>query len=473
MVRGQGRPAKWAGRAAPMLLLLAVCAAGDDDRNTLLPKGHSRYRPDAVPDRIVLVITEDPAHSQTVNWRTGRGMAVAEAQITRAADTPGLHLTAGTVRGLTRRELGENGVAHHHSVTFAGLEPDTLYAYRVRGLDTWSEWFQFRTAEESFAPFAFLYFGDAQNSVKSHFSRVIREAWRELPGTALMLHAGDLVSQRDGVHDDEWGEWFEAGGFLHAMVPSLPVAGNHEFLEQEQADGTETRTLTPLWSAQFTVPPNGPAGFEETVYYASYQDVLFVALDSTRAVESTVDALAQARWLEQVLAASRHRWRVVSHHHPLFSVAVGRDNAELRRHWQPLYERYGVDLVLQGHDHSYGRGANVSEGARAVTGDSPPVYVVSVAGAKMYLADESARRTLTRIGEDMQLYQIVRVEAERLRFESRTVTGELYDAFDIERRADGQKRLIERTPAGVAERACANPVLPRPTRCWNGTELVH
>lgn len=455
----------------PLLLLAAAAAAADEERNTLLPLGHKRYAPSAVPDRIVLVATEDPARSQTVNWRTSHGVLGAEAQITVALDTPGLHVNATTVPGSTRRELAENGLAHHHTVTFYGLAPDTLYAYRVRGQGTWSEWFHFRTAREEFAPFAFLYFGDAQNSVKSHFSRVIRQAWRELPGAALLLHAGDLVSQREGVHDDEWGEWFEAGGFLHAMVPSIPVTGNHEYLEEELPDEREVYRLAPAWSAHFTVPPNGPAGFEETVYSVEYQDVLFVMLDSTRAVEDEAAAVAQTRWLEQVLAASRHRWRVVSQHHPMFSVAMGRDNPLLRKHWQPLYERYGVDLVLQGHDHSYGRGPNVPGGARVAGEGAGPVYVVSVAGAKMYLAAEGARETLARVGEDTQLYQIVRVEEDLLRFESRTVTGELYDAFDIERSANGGKRLLERGPR-AKERLCANPAPPRPTRCWNGTELV-
>lgn len=75
---------------------------------------------------------------------------------------------------------------------------------------------------------------------------------------------------------------------------------------------------------------------------------------------------------------------------------------------------------------------------------------------------------LTRVGEDAQLYQVVRLEENRLRFESRTV----YDAFDVERLRDGRKRFVDRRPAASAERVCANPMPPRPTRCWNGTELV-
>src|SRR5690606_15542326 len=160
------------------LVLAALVAAADPERNTperntLVPHGHTRYLPSVVPDRIVLVATEEPASSQTVNWRTSHAVADAIAQIAIATDTPGLHVDARTVVGATRAHRSENGLAHHHSVRLDGLDPGTLYAYRVRGLDTWSEWFHFRTAESGFAPFAFLYFGDAQNSVKSHFSRVI------------------------------------------------------------------------------------------------------------------------------------------------------------------------------------------------------------------------------------------------------------------------------------------------------------
>jgi hypothetical protein len=374
------------------------------------------------------------------------------------------------LRGMTRPRVTENGLAHHHSVTFDNLRPDTLYAYRVRGHDTWSEWYQFRTARED-GPFSFLYFGDAQNSVRSHFSRVIREAFMEVSRPALVLHAGDLVNQRAGIHDDEWGEWFEAGGFLHAMVPSMPVTGNHEFINVVDENGDTRRVLTDLWEAQFTVPGNGPPGHRDTVYFVDYQGVVFVVLDSTRALEDEESARLQASWLDDVLSRHPRRWVIVSHHHPMHSVSLGRDNPELRKHWQPLYQRHGVDLVLQGHDHVYGRGTNLPEGATLVDNTVGTVYVVSVAGPKMYLVAEPARDHYERVGEDVQLYQVIRVEANRLVFESRTVTGQLYDAFDIQRLPDGRNQLIDRLPPGMIERTCLNPNRPRPTRCWEGTEL--
>lgn len=459
----------------PRLLLLAVTfgalpfgLSAHEARNTLVPKGYVHYAPGPIPDRVALVLTAEPARSQTVTWRTNAGVTQTVAQLTVALSGPGLHLGARQATGESRPLETENGIAHHHAVTFTDLEPDTLYAYRVRGADTWSEWFQFRTAKNGFAPFSFLYFGDAQNSIRSHFSRVIREAFAAHARPALLLHAGDLVNSRDGIHDDEWGEWFDAGGFLHGMVPSFPVAGNHEYVKPAEGG---PRILSPHWNAHFTVPANGPEGLRNTVYYVEYQDVLFVALDSMNALQDETLAQRQAEWLDQLLSGSTHRWVFVSHHHPVHSVSLGRDNPLLRQYWQPLYEKHGVDLVLQGHDHAYGRGANLAEGTTAIDGDAGTIYVVSVAGPKMYLVADSAESSMARVGEEVQLYQFIQVEAERLRYESRTVTGEVYDAFELVM-TDGGKRLVDLLPAEAPRAVCGNPDRPRPDRCWNGVELV-
>lgn len=62
-------------------------------------------------------------------------------------------------------------------------------------------------------------------------------------------------------------------------------------------------------------------------------------------------------------------------HHPVYSTAKNRDNTILRERFKPIFEKYGVDLVLQGHDHTYARGG---------LGKKRPVYLLSVAGPKMY-----------------------------------------------------------------------------------------
>jgi 3',5'-cyclic AMP phosphodiesterase CpdA len=410
-------------------------------QNTLVPPGYNQYKPRQIPDRIVLSVTADPATSASVIWRTDTLVNSSEAQIALATGSPEFALEAQSVSGVARRMDTDNGAALHHRVTFTNLTPHTLYAYRVKGKDSWSEWFHFTTAHRSAAPFSFLYFGDAQNAIKSHFSRVIRQAYSALPQAALMLHAGDLVNSREGNHDDEWAEWCEAGSFLHAMVPCVPAVGNHECIKSVDTKNSEQYQLSPQWYAHFELPQNGPAELKQSVYRFVYQGVLFLILNSQDALDSSLKK--QTAWLESQLKTNTQPWTIVMFHHPIYSVSKGRDNKALRDAWKPLFDKYKVDLVLQGHDHAYGRRSNLDEGTRAFDTTVGTMYVVSVAGPKMYLADEHAVNTMTRIGEARQLYQLVHVHNDRIELEARMADGQLYDYFCLRRLADGTKRLEE------------------------------
>jgi 3',5'-cyclic AMP phosphodiesterase CpdA len=437
--------------------------------NTLVPEDDARYAAGSAPDRIVVLPNTDPSSGFTVAWRTDARVRSPRMQIAVAAGSPDLADRARTITAVTQSLEGKNGIAHHHRARVDGLQPDTLYAYRVEGQGTWSEWLQLRTAAREARPFSFLYFGDAQNSIKSLYSRVIREAWRREPQAALAIHAGDLISGGDERDDDEWGEWFEAGSFLHATALTVVAAGNHDHDDVKTQDG-ERDVLKPSFSAHFPVPENGAPELRASTYTVDYQGVRFIVLDSTSAVSNGTAEL-QASWIEAKLRDNPNRWTVVVQHHPVFSASVGRDNQALRTHWQPLFERYGVDLVLQGHDHVYGRESYVDAGKEDL-GSRGPVYVVSVAGPKQYRLSAQAEQRSRRTAENTQLYQIVRVAADRLSYESRTATGELYDAFEIEKRTDGTKRIIEPKVVLLPEQRCphAKTRSGRADRCWDGTE---
>ena len=63
----------------------------------------------------------------------------------------------------------------------------------------------------------------------------------------------------------------------------------------------------------------------------------------------------QTRWLKRHLAASTATWKIVSLHHPAYTCGGYLSNPAVVSRWVPLFERYGVDLVLSGHDHNYQR----------------------------------------------------------------------------------------------------------------------
>ncbi|HTE19397.1 MAG TPA: metallophosphoesterase family protein [Armatimonadota bacterium] len=403
------------------------------------------HRPLAVPDRIILTWKGDPAHSQAVTWRTDSSVRRAVAQIAPADHGPAFVRQARTLPAVTAPLRTNLGTAHYHSVDFQDLQPSTMYAYRVGDGVNWSEWIHFRTASDAPEPFSFIYFGDAQNDLKSLWSRVVREAYSDAPRARFILHAGDLINHAN--RDAEWGEWFGAGGWVNAMVPSIPTPGNHEYAPGPRLRGELSRH----WRPQFTLPENGPPGLEETAYYVDYQGVRIVSLNSNERRRE------QAEWLEEVLRDNPNRWTILTFHHPLYSSARGRDNTELRELWLPVIDRYRVDLVLQGHDHTYAR-SNLRTGVNKREAESGTVFVVSVSGPKMYNLDREP--WMERAAEDTQLYQVISLDGDRLRYEARTATGDLYDAFDLRKDEDGGNRLIERPSKRIPERLRSPRVAP-------------
>ena len=416
------------------LVCMGVCWAGCDSGID------AESAPGTRPDRICLTWRSDPATTQAVSWRTAAAADSGFAEIALADASPEFANSARRLPSASHILRADSGPARYHEVEFTDLEPATLYAYRVGdGYSTWSEWFHFRSASRQAEPFTFIYFGDAQNSILSLWSRTIRAAYSEAPRAHLMLHAGDLVNRAES--DREWGEWFAAGSFIHAMMPAIPVAGNHEYSTVD-----DERRLSHHWRPTFALPENGPPGLEESVYWLDVQGVRFVVLNSNERLGE------QAKWLDGVLQTNPNRWTVVTHHYPLFSSAKGRDNQALRELFKPRYDEYGVDLVLQGHDHSYGRGRNLPTGA-AVHDSSGTMYVVSVSGPKMYELTED--RWMDRGAENTQLYQLVTIDTDTLRYRAVTATGELYDAFELLKQADGPNRLVDLAPT-TPERRFAN-----------------
>lgn len=451
---------------AALIWLAALSVADPVLAATTADAPHSPGAPYAagtLPDRIVLTAGADPATEMAVAWRTDVGQTVAQAEVAPAIDGPSLEARAVAVLGQSTPIATVNGDAIYHRVRFLGLEPDRAYVYRVRGSAGWSEWLQFRTAAGSFRPFTFLYFGDTQNNILAIASRVIRQAFHSTAAPALVVHAGDLVAQRDDkVHDDEWGEWAQAGSYNYSIVPQLPATGNHEYLDQEDADGTEHYELGPHWPLQFTLPRNGADGANETSYFVDYQGVRFIILDGTSAIHLGTLA-SQTHWLDAVLAASKARWNIVVFHQPIFTCARPDDTEELKAAWKPIFEARGVDLVLQGHDHCYSR-LTAPNGQRDRKKAQGPVYLVSVTGSKMYALNDRASTQPDRVAEDTELYQTIGVESGRLILRTYTSSGLLYDGFDLVR--DGKsKRLVEVEAAQGPVRRCIGKAGPDGLPC--------
>lgn len=450
--------------AAPLAAQVGVPSAVVDltTAETAPPAPGRPYAPRNIPDRVIVNPGANPATEMSVSWRTDMAGIQPQAQIALMKPSPGFGAKAETVTGTSTATTSENGPARQHQVRFTGLTPDTAYAYRVKGAAGWSEWHQFHTASAEAKPFRFIYLGDTQNHILDIGSLAWRRALLQAGEPELMLHAGDLVASRDDmIHDDEWGQWFQAGGWALASIPQVPAPGNHEYVDVPLPGGKEARKLAPYWPLAFTLPQNGAPGAEGTSYFLDWQGTRFIILDGTSALDMGT-LKAQTNWLDKTLADSKARWNIVLFHQPIFTCARPNDTAVLKAAWKPIFEKRNVDLVLQGHDHCYSRltaeaGREAGVKARAGGALQGPVYMVSVAGAKMYGLNDRSGTQPDKVAEDTSLFQIVDVSPDRLSLRSHLNTGVLYDGFDLVKGPDGRNRLEEVTQTLPPVRRCSGP----------------
>ena len=393
--------------------------------------------PTKFPDHVVLSATEDPSTSIAINWRTEADNKVGFVELALAG--PGPYFKKNSKKYKAERTVVDSQEAYndgfkasYFEVKIDQLIPNKIYAYRVGNFHFKSEWHHFKTANNQPIPISFLYVGDAQNYILELWSRVIRNAYKTAPDADFFIHAGDLVDK--GHEDIDWNEWFAAGSFIHSEIPAIAVPGNHEYRYLDGSVYSQDEVLSVQWNAQFGFPKNGPRGLEKTCYYIDYPDLKIIALNSNVGIKR------QAKWLREILKSNDKKWIVVTYHHPVFSASTGRDNPEIRSLWQPIFEEYNIDLALQGHDHSYARGAiyekpvvvkNENHGGNIIG----PVYVVSVSGGKMYSVNKSGwdeyGATQGKTGERIQLFQHISIDGDRLTYRSFTATGELFDRFEI------------------------------------------
>ena len=405
------------------------------------------------PERILLTWTGDPAQTQTFTWRNGPG--APKVQIAPSSANPTFEKEVRTVEATcTEVNLPEGRKAIECKATITDLKPGTQYSYRVGNENGWSEWFHFKTVNPAADGFRFIYLGDVQNAIRSLCPRVVRAAYASAPDAHCIVHAGDLIEE--GYDDALWGEWCYAMGWIGSSIPHLPVPGNHD---KHRAPDTphpeQVHEVSAWWRHRFSLPENGPEGVDclrQEAYYLDYQGMRLIALDSNVYANEDYDpekradvAAKQTAWLEKVLADNPNQWTIVVHHHPLYSTGKDRDNVVLRETLLPLYDKYHVDLVLQGHDHHYGRTPKLVNSQIVAPDKAGTVYAVSVAGPKMYKRNPKFESLMTKILGDTQLYQIIEVKKDRLTYNAYSATGEQVDGFELKKTGKDSPSVLTNT----------------------------
>jgi hypothetical protein len=383
--------------------------------------------------------------SAVIVWAT-RTAGRAEVRYQAPAQSPRTVSATSTLFAPSR--TGMSASYYQHVARLTTLSPLTEYTYDVLldGTDLTSITDRFRTApQEGTGAVRFIAFGDS--GIGSSGQRQL--AGRMLAETFdLVLHGGDVTygsasTWGGGTHQTLHDWFFEIYKDWLRRRPVFPAIGNHD---DQTSFGLPYRDV-------FVLPENGvTSGYSdhaERFYSFDYGPVHFVALDTERAFQDPLRRQAQITWLQNDLAATAQPWRVAFFHRSPHSNGVehGSDLA-VRQAFGPLFERYGVQLVISAHDHDFERSVpwrqTTTAGGQAVT------YVVSGGGgARLYGV---ARAASTARSLSAFHYVRTNVAGCTLQLEAVGLDGVVFDSYTLDRCAqarDAQPPTIAITsPAG-------------------------
>jgi len=245
--------------------------------------------------------------------------------------------------------------AYANKVTLTGLSDSASYVYRVGDGKTWSDSYAFATRDQR--SFGFFVVGDPQLGAKSTGPKTLEAdaaGWADTlakasgayPKASFLLSLGDEVNDYGKLlaQDAEYRAYFAP-----TQLKGLPVAtvnGNHDFQMGE------------YYGFHFNLPnlssSRGASYGNDGDYWFAYGQALFMMLNSNTEGVATHDL-----FIRDVVAKNPGaKWRIVAFHHSIYSEAehfTDPDIIDRRSDYAPVFDRYKIDLVLQGHDHSYTR----------------------------------------------------------------------------------------------------------------------
>ena len=365
---------------------------------------------DGTPEQIHLTWGDDPAQTVFVSWVTPAQAVNPRVTVEHPGAAPAV--IHAVQRSYTDGMNGQTVFTYHAKI--GGLAAHTTYRYSVtadndsRRRSPFSA--TFHTAPRGRAPFRWTSYGDlatpnTQWTLSSPQSQYAVDAVERFKPLFHLLN-GDLcyANLNPTAQPAVWADFGHNVQRSAAYRPWMPCPGNHEIEFCNGDQGLES------YLTRYSLPDNGTK-FPGRWYRFKVGSVLFISLAADDVIYQDSGAFlagpepltpapstgnapiapgtslyvrgysagAQTRWLEETLAAGRQDnsidWIIVQMHQDALSSSKNGNGSDkgIRETWLPLFDRYGVDLVLCGHDHDYERswpvrGCNHNVGRDAATG---------------------------------------------------------------------------------------------------------
>lgn len=307
----------------------------------------------------------------------------------------------GTRPGQLDKISGDKLLVREHMVTLAGLKPNTRYYYLLEGAkDTLqgdsSNYFMTLPLTGGRELYRIGVFGDCGNN--STNQRSTRDQFEKYLGNnplrAWILLGDNAYSfGKDNEYQSNFFNIYKDN--LLKKAPLFPAPGNHDYHDEPYSATYAQESKEVAYFQNFSMPQEGESGGlpSHTAAFYSFDigNVHFLSLDSHGTEDQNsrlFDTLGrQVQWVKKDLEANKNKeWVVAYWHHPPYSMGSHNSDTEdqmvkIRENFIQILERYGVDLILCGHSHSYERSALMQGHFGMEQTFDPKKHVVHVAGA--------------------------------------------------------------------------------------------
>lgn len=299
------------------------------------------------------VITSDSSNSRTIMWQsfTNSDDYILEYKIDD---------DIMTVKPVKDNLIVGNKSIYIYTAKLENLAASTKYQYRIGLQNSRSDWHELQTENKQSTDFTAIIFPDSQSNDYTDWQNLAMNAWQNNQESSFFINMGDLVD--NGYDLAQWNSWFNSIEPIISKIPVALVQGNHETYT------TDWQVAMPEpYLKLFNLPTNGQDKFKNQYYSFDYGDVHFTVLNTQddEMAKFEPDLLSeQLKWLEQDLANTNKKWKMVLMHRDILN--YGRDAKPLEeeisfsRHgeiYMPIFDKYNVDAVLTAHLHTYRRRA--------------------------------------------------------------------------------------------------------------------
>lgn len=229
------------------------------------------------------------------------------------------------------------------------LEENQTYTYRVydKYVDIGTPISTLQTKSVHSEEFKFAHISDTQNFPK-YFGDVLNNVTGNVD---FLLHSGDVVE--NSKYEEEWKEMLNGNFEYLSKVPMMAISGNHETTYLNGSNETYKHFNYKL--------PTQTSTQKGLFYSFVYGNAKFIMLNTNDLTSSKLKK-EQYDWLINELKNNEMVWTIVVMHNPIYSAGGYGSNPEkntialaLRSQLESIFANYGVDIVLQGHDHVVSR----------------------------------------------------------------------------------------------------------------------